>query len=65
MMMATMYTAREDRRGDERRAIPRGDRPYGRRIDCAEDGAHAAATTPARGGGRPAPEAWAAHDPRG
>ncbi len=64
MMVATMYTALEDRRGDERRAIPRGDRPYGRRIDCAEDVAHAPAANPARGG-RPAPEVWAAHDTRG
>ncbi|HLL83871.1 MAG TPA: hypothetical protein VK420_14500 [Longimicrobium sp.] len=58
-----MYTEREDRRGDDRRAAPRGDRPYGRRIDCAEDATRTLGATPARGG-RPAPEAWAAHDPR-
>jgi len=62
-MVATMYTEREDRRGDGRRAAPRGDRPYGRRIDCAEDATRTLGATPARGG-RPAPEAWAAHDPR-
>jgi hypothetical protein len=59
-----MYTEREDRRGDDRWTAPRGDRAYGRRIDCAEDATRTAGTTPARGGGRPAPEAWAAHDPR-
>jgi hypothetical protein len=59
-MVANMYTAREE---NDRREAPRGDRPYGRRIDCAEDGSRTAAT-PARGGGRPAPEAWAAHDSR-
>jgi hypothetical protein len=59
-----MYTEREDRRGDDRRAAPRGDRPYGRRIDCADDATRTAGNTTARGSGRPAPEAWAAHDPR-
>jgi hypothetical protein len=59
-----MYTALEDRRGDDRRAAPRGDQPYGRRIDCAEDGTRTFAATRARGGGRPAPETWVAHDSR-
>lgn len=56
-----MYTAREDRRsGDDRRAAPRGERPYGRRIDCEEDGsARTRTSTPARGGGQRDPEAWA------
>ena len=54
-----MYEAREDQRGDDRRSSPRGDRPFGRRIDCAENGdAHRA--TPARGGGQRDPEAFAA-----
>ncbi|HEY0153784.1 MAG TPA: hypothetical protein VGB92_17370 [Longimicrobium sp.] len=57
-----MYTAREE---NDRRDAPRGDRPYGRRIDCcAEENTRNVAATPARGGGRPAPEAWAAHDSR-
>jgi hypothetical protein len=56
-----MYTAREE---NDRRDAPRGDRAYGRRIDCAEAGNRNAAVTPARGGGRPAPEVWAAHDSR-
>jgi hypothetical protein len=60
-MVANMYTSRDE---NDRRDAPRGDRPYGRRIDCAEDGTRAVAATPARGGGRPAPEAWAAHDSR-
>ncbi len=60
-----MYTAREDQRGDDRRAAPR-ERGFERRIDCAEEGTHRArGTTPARGGGRREPEAWAARDHRG
>ena len=56
-----MYTGREDRRGgDDRRAAPRGERPYGRRIDCEEDrSTRPLSTTPARGGGQRDPEAWA------
>lgn len=50
-----MYTAREDK---DRQPASGGDRPSGRRIDCAEDGTRALTATPARGGGRPAPEAW-------
>jgi hypothetical protein len=58
-----MYMAREDRRGDDRRVAPRGERAYGRRIDCEEDRS-ARSTTPARGGGQRDPEAWASR-PRG
>jgi hypothetical protein len=54
-----IYNAREDRRGDDRRAAPRGDRSFERRIDCAENGS-ARSSTPARGGGRRDPEAWTA-----
>jgi hypothetical protein len=54
-----MYEGREDRRGDDRRSSPRGDRPFGRRIDCAENGS-ARSATPARGGGQRDPEAFAA-----
>ncbi len=46
-----MYDGREDRRGDDRRASQRGDRPFGRRIDCAENGRPRGAGR-ARGGGR-------------
>jgi hypothetical protein len=46
-----MYQGREDQRGDDRRATPRGERPFGRRIDCAENGG-ARSVTPARGGGQ-------------
>lgn len=60
-MVANMYTAREE---NDRQPASRGSRTYGRRIDCAEEGTRAPATTPARGGGRPAPEPWAAHDAR-
>jgi hypothetical protein len=60
-----MYMGREDRRGDDRRATPRGERPFGRRIDCEEDrSARPRTTTPARGGGQRDPEAWASR-PRG
>jgi hypothetical protein len=57
-----MYTGREDRRGtDDRRAEPRGERAFGRRIDCAEDGRQdARGAAPARGGGVRDPEAWEA-----
>lgn len=60
-----MYTAREDRRGDDRRAEAR-EGGYERRIDCAEDGTRRTpSATPARGGGRREPEAWAARGHRG
>ncbi|HEX8362626.1 MAG TPA: hypothetical protein VF613_21070 [Longimicrobium sp.] len=60
-----MYMAREDRRGDDRRAAPR-ESGFERRIDCAEDGTRRSrSSTPARGGGRREPEAWAARDHRG
>jgi hypothetical protein len=60
-----MYNGREDRRVDERRADAR-EGGYVRRIDCAEDGnGRSRSATPARGGGRREPEAWAARDHRG
>lgn len=54
-----MYDGREDRRGDDRRAAPRGERPFGRRIDC-EENANARGATPSRGGARRDSESWMA-----
>ena len=54
-----MYDGREDRRGDDRRASQRGDRPFERRIDCAENG-RPRSSTPARGGGQRDPESFIA-----